>query len=94
MKLAAFALGVMAFGQQPAFDDLAKLFAVDAKQPHEMTLAESGAHDGVRNFDFSFASPVSGRVPGVVLMPDRPGRTVDRRCGPGVLPPKVGHCAA
>ncbi len=71
---AFFAGGLAAFGQAANFDELAKLFRVDPQQPQDAKLSATGGRQGVRIFDFSFASPVSGRAPGVLVIPDRRGR--------------------
>lgn len=69
------ALGVSASGQSPNFDDLIKLFRVDPLQPPEVrTSAKADDLKGIRVFDISFSSPVSGRVPGVLVTPARTGR--------------------
>jgi pimeloyl-ACP methyl ester carboxylesterase len=68
------AVGLVASGQQGSFEELARLFAVDPKQPHDVTFSAKWSREGVRVFDFSFASPVSGRVPGLLITPDRPGQ--------------------
>jgi cephalosporin-C deacetylase-like acetyl esterase len=60
-------------GMEPAFSELARLFEVDPKQPQDVQLSAKERREGVRIFEFSFASPVPGRVPGVLLTPDRPG---------------------
>jgi cephalosporin-C deacetylase-like acetyl esterase len=71
--LTLFGVGLVVFGQQPSFDELTQLFEVDPKQPHDVKLSARWSREGVRSFDFSFASPVSGRVRGMLVMPDRPG---------------------
>lgn len=58
----------------PAFDELSRKFQNDPIQGHGMDLRPVSERQGVRVFASSFASPVSGRVPGVLVMPDRPGR--------------------
>ncbi len=76
MKL-ALALSVFALsasGQSGSFEELARLFQNDAKQPHDLKLSATAGRQGVRTFDFSFRSPVAGRVPGVLITSDRPGR--------------------
>jgi len=72
--LTLLASGLLAFGQPSTFDELTKLFRIDPKQPQDAELSATGDRKGVRTFDFSFSSPVSGRVPGVLVIPDRPGR--------------------
>lgn len=67
MRLALLVSGLSAFGQQVPF---VELFQVDSKQPHDVRLSEKWTRDGVRTFNFSFASPVGGRVPGLLLTPD------------------------
>lgn len=74
--------GVLAFillmlpvhGQSPSIDELSRLFQNDSKQPRDLKLLPAEGRPGVRIFHFSFKSPVSGRVPGVLITPDRPGR--------------------
>jgi hypothetical protein len=68
------AVGLPAFGQQTPFDEFAKLFEIDPKQLHDAELSATWNREGVKAFDFSFASPVSGRVPGLLVMPDWPGQ--------------------
>jgi cephalosporin-C deacetylase-like acetyl esterase len=72
--LTLLAFRLLAFGQPATFDELTKLFQNDPKQSQDVKLSATGDRMGVRTFDFSFSSPVSGRVPGVLVMPDRPGR--------------------
>ena len=59
---------------EPAFSELVQLFEVDPKQPPAVQLTAKERREGVRIFDFAFASPVSGRVPGVLLTTERPGQ--------------------
>jgi hypothetical protein len=59
---------------KPAFSELAQLFEVDPKQPQDVQLIAKERREGIRIFDFSFASPVSGRVPGLLLTPDQTGQ--------------------
>lgn len=74
--------GVLAFillflpvhGQSPGFDELSRLFQNDSKQPRDLKLLPAEGRPGVRIFHFSLKSPVSGRVPGVLVTPERPGR--------------------
>ncbi|WP_321476476.1 hypothetical protein [uncultured Paludibaculum sp.] len=72
--LVLLALACASFGQSTSFDDLAKLFQNDPTQPHDVKLSATGNRKGARMFAISFASPVSGRVPGVLIKPDRSGR--------------------
>ncbi len=59
---------------QTTFDSLAKRFENDPNQPHEVRSAAIQGSAGVRQFDYSFASPVAGRVPGTLVTPARSGR--------------------
>jgi cephalosporin-C deacetylase-like acetyl esterase len=72
--LALLAFALSAFGQPATFDELTNLFRVNPGQPQGAELSGMGHGRGVRTFDFSFSSPVSGRVPGVLVIPDHPGR--------------------
>src|SRR5512146_3518615 len=68
------AAGLAAFGQQASFNELARLFQNDPSQPAGEKIVAMPGRAGVRIFDYSFSSPVNGRVPGVLVAPDRPGR--------------------
>ena len=59
---------------QTTSGDLDKLFENDRNQPGEEISARIDGRPGVRMFDYSFASPVAGRVPGTLVTPNRPGR--------------------
>jgi cephalosporin-C deacetylase-like acetyl esterase len=72
--LPLLAIGLVAFGQQASMDELSKLFQNDPQKPPDERIVASKGRKGVRIFDYSFSSPVSGRVPGVMVAPDRPGR--------------------
>jgi cephalosporin-C deacetylase-like acetyl esterase len=72
--LALTPLTPLTFSQAATFDELAKLFQTDPKQPPDVRLVATGEDHGARIFDFSFSSPVSGRVPGVLVTPGHAGR--------------------
>jgi len=57
-----------------SFDNLAKRFVNDRNQPAEERVSRVEGRPGVRIFSYSFASPVAGRVPGILITPDRRGR--------------------
>ena len=63
-----------ASSQQPTFDQLAALFQNQAVPSLRAEVRQIPARSGARFFDLSFASPVNGRVPGVLITPDRSGR--------------------
>ena len=67
-------LGLLAFGQRASLEELSRPFQNDCKQERGEKIFAAPSRAGVRVFDYSFASPVSGRVPGLLVMPDRPGR--------------------
>lgn len=64
----------LSMAAQTTSNDLVKLFDNDKNQPAEETLARINGRPGVRIFDYSFASPMTGRVPGTLVTPDRFGR--------------------
>ncbi|MGC4055866.1 MAG: hypothetical protein QM757_44205 [Paludibaculum sp.] len=72
--LALAVISLAACGQSDSFDEFARLFRNDPNQPWDVELTPAGGRDGVRTFNISFRSPVEGRVPGVLVAPDRPGR--------------------
>jgi len=59
---------------ETSFDGLANRFANDRSQPPDEKVSPVEGRAGVRLFDYSFASPVAGRVPGILVTPDRRGR--------------------
>jgi cephalosporin-C deacetylase-like acetyl esterase len=69
-----FVAVILAFAAQPSFDELAKRFENRPSQPPEERIAALPDRPGVRIFDYSFASPVEGRVPGVLITPAVRGR--------------------
>jgi cephalosporin-C deacetylase-like acetyl esterase len=71
---ALVSFGLLAFGQPGSFDELGKLFEIDSRQPHDVKLSARRKGEGSQTFDFSFSSPVAGRVPGLLVTPDRPGQ--------------------
>ena len=73
--LQLLAIGLVAFGRQASINELSKWFKNDPKQPPDERIVASQGREGVWIFDYSFSNPVSVRVPGVLLVPDRPGRS-------------------
>ena len=71
MKLAL--LFLFAFAQQESFEEIAKRFENDRNQPVDEEITAIEAQAGVRVFDYSFTSPVDGRVPGLLVTPLGPG---------------------
>jgi cephalosporin-C deacetylase-like acetyl esterase len=57
----------------PSFDQLRALFEYDRAKPAHENLSLKSERDGVGIFDFSFDSPVQGRVPGLLVRPTGKG---------------------
>jgi len=64
----------LAFAQQTTFEELAKRFENNHSDPPQEKVTATQDRPGVRIFDYSFASPVEGRVPGVLVTPSRRSR--------------------
>jgi hypothetical protein len=70
-------LAALLFLQLPEaepFEKLRELFEYDRSAAPEGTITLTAERNGVRIFDFSFASPVDGRVPGILITPTGSGR--------------------
>ena len=67
------AAGHVALCQQASFIELAKLFENEPNQAANEMIAPIQRRPGVRMFAYSFSSHVAGRVPGVLVTPDRRG---------------------
>lgn len=65
---------VAAYAGGVTFEELAKRFEYDRRQPAEERIIGTQGREGVRIFDYSFASPAGGRVPGVLVTPVNRGR--------------------
>lgn len=74
LLLVLLAFAIAASGQQTSFAELARLFENDPHRPGGEKAVPIKGRPGVRLYDYSFASPVEGRVPGVLVTPDRAGR--------------------
>lgn len=59
---------------EPSIDQVIGFFDHSPGQPAQEQLTALTPRSGVRLFDYSFASPVSGRVPGLLVTPDQTGR--------------------
>jgi cephalosporin-C deacetylase-like acetyl esterase len=70
-------LAALLFLQSPEaepFEKLRALFEYDRTAAPEATITLTAERNGVRIFDFSFTSPVDGRVPGILITPPGSGR--------------------
>ncbi|HEU0138879.1 MAG TPA: hypothetical protein VFQ79_04180 [Bryobacteraceae bacterium] len=56
------------------FERLRQLFEYDRSQPAAVTVSLNSERDGVKVYDFSFDSPVEGRVSGLLVVPPGKGR--------------------
>lgn len=92
-KAALLAFACCAAGQHSSLDEFAKLFQNDPKQPSEERMLAAQGRPGVRILHYSFASPVSGRAPGLLVTPDRAGRFPLILFGHWMMPgsPKRNH---
>jgi cephalosporin-C deacetylase-like acetyl esterase len=60
--------------ESPAFERLQQHFEYDRARDAHVTLTLRSNGDGVKVYNFSFDSPVEGRVPGLLVVPDGKGR--------------------
>jgi cephalosporin-C deacetylase-like acetyl esterase len=60
--------------QEVRFEDLTRVFEYDRSAPTDEVLGQCAGRGGIRVCQYSYESPDGGRVPGILVLPDAPGK--------------------